>query len=262
MTDVTAAPTDLFGIVRQTISQQTDQANALVAQINAAKADNPNGLVHQIVFEDMTVTDTTVLAFREWVEKLDALRLAKVDEISEYAKGNLMPETGDFDADAAAEKYKALRTLIRNGQDFIKGVPGYDAEAFASVPNLASLRGGTVSSGGTTDQRRPRVDSIWVDGVLTEAKVVAKDKSERMVSNFTIAAAYISKASGSKVEVKDLQASAFAGAGTDDLKSLNGRVFEFSFSSGEKNYAVKVLPTVAKSSEPVTVTEAVTEPTE
>lgn len=232
--------TDLLGIVKQTLTEQTNQANAIAAKIAASK-HGQGGLVHELAFEDETVTDKTVLAFREWVNKLDAAREAKVEEVYAYIKANLM-STEAVDVEALTEQYKALKDQIKSGVNYVKVAdPNFTEETLADVPELVSLRGGTVSTSGTKGEtKRPRIAQIWVNG----EPINGKGPKGQTVSNLTTLAQYMAKDSGTKVEVKDLQMNAFAAAGTDDFKTLNGNVFEFSVNAGDKSYSVKVQPAV------------------
>jgi hypothetical protein len=234
---------EMISMVQQTVAAQTEQANAIVQQITAATQDSGK-LVHD-VRTDESATDENVKAFQEWYEKANAAIEAKVAEINAYIKANLLPESGaNVDVDALKEEYKTLRQSIKTATAFVATLPGYSADDF-KVPELKNLRGGTSGTTGSGG-KRPRLESIWVNGKLIEKVTQDKQGNDVHTSNFTLAAAEISKAAKSKVEVKDLQAAAFEAAGTDDLSTLAGTVFEFSFSAGEgenaQNFDVTVQP--------------------
>jgi hypothetical protein len=231
-------PSDpMVAMVQQTVSGQIEQANALVQKINANTTDKGK-LVHDIR-TDENVTDERVRAFQAWFNKAEAEIERRVSEVDEYIKANLLPASEDVDVDALKTQHKALKDSIRAALTFVQTVPGYNADEF-SVPDLANLRGGT--SGGTgTGGKRPRLNRIWVNGDLISKTVKdAKSGDDVDVSNFTLAAAHIGKLAKTKVEVKDLQQAAFSAAGTDDLSTLNGRVFEYTFEAGDGENRVNV----------------------
>lgn len=238
------ADTTMLDMVRQTIAKQTEQANGLVEKISAATSDTGK-LVHEIR-TDENVTDETVKAFQDWYDKANAAIEAKVAEIDAYIKANLLPSQNlsETDVEALKEQYRELKSGIKSAMGFVATLPGYDPEKF-DVPELKNLRGGTSGGNSGEGGKRPRLAAIWVNDTLIE-KVTTNPKTGEDVhtSNFTLAAQAISKDSKSKVEVKDLQAAAFEAAKTDDLSTLAGTVFDFVYSSGEKNYKVKVQPAV------------------
>lgn len=242
MTAQPAAPANpMLEMVRTTVTDQITQANSLVTRINSATTDKGK-LVHDL---RSTSDDPRVVSFREWFEMATAeieRRTAAVDEI---IKAELMPASEDFNVEEAKEQYKALRDSVKAALTFVQTVGGYDAESF-KVPDLQNLRGG--SSGGTGQGgKRPRLNRIWVgDDLISKTVKDPKSQEEREVSNFTLAAQHISKAVGAKVEVKDLQQAAFGAAGTDDLSTLGGKVFEYYFEAGEgdkrQNFKISVEP--------------------
>jgi hypothetical protein len=237
-------PSDpMVAMVQQTVSSQIEQANSLVRTINANTTDKGK-LVHDIR-TDESVSDETVKAFQDWFAKAEAEIERRVTAVDEYIKANLLPATEEVDVDALKAQHKTLKDSIKAALTFVQTVPGYKAEEF-NVPDLANLRGGT-SAGTGTGGKRPRLNRIWVNGDLIFKTVKdSKTQEDVDVSNFTLAAAAIGKLAKTKVEVKDLQQAAFGAAGTDDLSTLNGRVFEYNFEAGEGdnrvNVAVKVEP--------------------
>lgn len=215
-------------MVAQTVADQTAKANALVEQINANTTDKGK-LVHDIRNSPET-NDPEVKAFQEWAEKAEAEINRRRALVDEHITKNLLPATADFDVDAAKAQYKELKSTIQAAHKFVETVPGYSADDF-QVPELKNLRGG--SSAGTGEGgKRPRLNRIWIDGQVIE-KSRETDDGTVTVSNFTLAAAALSKRTGTKVQVRDLQAAAFAAAGTDDLSTLGGTVFDYYFEAGE-----------------------------
>jgi hypothetical protein len=262
-----AKPLDpMVKMVQDTVTAQIEQANGLVQQINAATTDKGK-LVHDIR-TDPNSTDEEVKAFQAWFEQAQAAIEARVAKVDEHIKANLMPKSEDVDVEALKAQHKSLKESVKAALTFVSGLPAYDADSF-KVPDLANLRGGT-SAGTGTGGKRPRLNRIWVDGTLIEKKSTNAKGEEVMVSNFTLAAAHIAKVVGAKVEVKDLQAAAFSAAGTDDLSTVGGKVFDYYFEAGtdekRKNFKIEVEPkgdTDAETSDaPETETEAEVTPAE
>lgn len=234
-------------MVRVTVTDQIEKANALVKTINENTTDKGK-LVHDIRTDENS-TDEKVKEFQAWFQQAEAAIAKKVAEIDGYILSNLMPKSEPVDVEALKTQHKALKDSIKAALTFVQSVPGYNADSF-KVPDLANLRGGT-SSGTGQGGKRPRLNRIWVnvDGSKGEGTLISKAtknaKGEDVeVSNFTLAAAAIGKATKSKVEVKDLQAAAFAAAKTDDLSTLGGQVFEYFFEAGEKENRKNVKVTV------------------
>lgn len=226
---------EILDMVLATATEQTNKANEIADKILAATTDRTKR-VHEIRTDENT-QDEKVKAFQEWFDKANAKIEEQVAAIEEYIKTTLLASVDESEVETLREQYKELKTGVSTALNFAKTVPGYSEEALANVPDLKSLRGGT--SGAGTGGKRPRVErmsfSTNSEGPWTEV-----DKDGK--TNFTLMAQRLSKESGTKVEVKDLQSAAFEAAGTDDLSTLNGRVFSFAYSAGDKNYFVKVQP--------------------
>lgn len=226
----------MVALVQDQVTLQIQEANALVTKINGATTDKGK-LVHDIR-NDESVTDEKVRAFQEWHEKASAAINAKVAEIDEYIKANLLPKSEDVDVDALKAQHKTLKDGVKAALTFVQTVPGFNAEEF-KVPDLANLRGGT-SAGTGQGGKRPRLNKIWVNDTLIEKASKNAKNEDVMVSNFTLAAAAIGKLAKTKVETKDLQRAAFEAAGTDDLSTVGGKVFEFYFEAGTGDDRVNV----------------------
>jgi hypothetical protein len=233
---------EILDMVVATLTDATAKANKVADEILAATTDRTK-MVHEIRTAEDT-DDEKIKAFQQWYEAANAKIEEQVAAIDEYIKAEKLGTSLDEAAlNAKREEYKGLKTQVTSAVNFAKTVPGFTEETLKAVPELKSLRGGT--SGGGTGGKRPRVERISfaasADGPWTEV-----DKDGK--TNFTLLAQRLSKDSGTKVEVKDLQAAAFEAAGTDDLSSLEGKVFTFSHSVGTgdkaKNVFVKVQPAV------------------
>ena len=242
-------PSDpMLAMLQQTLVGQIEQANTLVATINANTTDKGK-LVHDIRTDENT-TDNKVREFQEWLAKAEEAIEKKRAEVDAHIVENLMPKGEDVDVEALKTQHKTLRDGIRAAQAFAKSLPNYKDEEFV-LPDVSNLRGGS-SSGSGDGGKRPRLNSIWIgtnEGDLTLISKPVEDKKKgvtRDVSNFTLAAGHIGKVVGEKIEVKDLQAAAFSAAKTDDLSTLSGRVFDYYFEAGKddkrKNFLVRVEP--------------------
>lgn len=255
MTDQTATaaqtPDDgLVAVAGATLTAQVNQANDIVQKIHAATADIGNLIAD--IRDDENTTDEFLKNFQEWHEKAKAQIQDRIDQASKYVEENLLPKREEVDVDALKAQYRELKASIDGGLKFLAPL-GFDAEK-AGIPALKTLRGGTVSGGGATGIRRPRVNDILVNGESV-AKGVKNAKSGKVEqkANFTFAAAYISGKTDTKVETSDLQAAAFAAAKTDDLSTLNGEPFSFHYNVGEgekmQTFDVKVYPRSNEKSE-------------
>lgn len=246
---------DLKNLILATLTSQTEEANALATRIAAATTDRTK-MVHEIL-TDENATDDYVVTYQQWEEKA----LAKIEE--ERAKV-VAKITAEKFADVDEATVEALKTEYKGKVDAVKAarkyaevaIPDLTEEDLKAVPDLKTLRGGTAGKGGTGG-KRPRVNAISfrdsASGPWTEASVERDDAknpgAKVKVTNFTVLSGALKDAYGAKVEVKDLQAAAFEAAGTDDLNTLDGKVFDFAISVGEgdnaKNVYVKVQPKAA-----------------
>lgn len=248
-----AAPDQFVTVVTGTLASVVNEANELATKY-AANSKDSNSLVHEIR-EDNETEDKTITAFRAWKEQALAAVLKKETEVDEYIKANLMPKGDEaFDADKAKVSHGELKSRYNATIKMLKTLPGYDDSWTKDVPEFKNLRGGTVSAGAGSGGRRPRLADIALstDNGATYAEVSdtkTKDAKGNVlaepvkVTNLT----YLAKVMGdkdhasTKVSVQDLQAALFAEAKTEDLSTVPGKVFTFSFSPDEKHtYFVRV----------------------
>lgn len=249
MTDT--ASNGLVDVAQAALVGQVEHLNSLVELIHSADTD-PGRLIADIR-DDENATDPIVKSFQNWREQALATIEAKTAEVNGHIQANLMPKAQDIDVDALKAEYGEGKKVVTQGLTWLKSLPGYSEEN-SPIPALKSLRGGTVSAGGTTGTRRPRVEDILVNGKSIAQDVKnAKTGVVTRKANFSYAAAFMSKDAKVKVEVSDLQAAAFSAAKTDDLNSLNGEPFSFQYNVGEgdarKSYDVKVHPRTPDDSE-------------
>lgn len=223
------------------------QANASVARIGSATTDLTKN-IHEYL-TDPNTSDEKIAAFQKWEEDLLAKYEAAKAQAYEHAKAQVEKNRTDSPVDVDAEKvtYKTLAGKAKTAISFyVDTLPGTSESDLEGIPALKTLRGGTASGG--SGSKRPRVQRISVRNSPSEnwtavEKAGKNAKGEDVVTtNFTVLAQHLSKDGGAKVEPKDLQAAAFEAAGTDDLNSLEGKVFEFAYTVGEKNYFVQVQP--------------------
>lgn len=230
----------------QSIVSLTEQANASVAEISAHTTDVTK-VVHDYLTDENT-TDEKIKKFQAWKEELLAKLEQEESKAYEYAKEKVAAAQDDsFDVEAAKKSHKELAEKVKTARKFyLTTLPGTSEDDLKGVPDLKTLRGGTA--GGGTGSKRPRVNSISIRQSESEnwtevSKQGKNAKGEEVtVTNFTVLAQELSKIGKTKVEPKDVQAAAFEAAGTDDLNSLDGKVFEFAYSAGEKNVFVKIQP--------------------
>jgi hypothetical protein len=243
MTEQTATVDPMRTMIVASITSLTDEANVVASRISAATTDKTK-LVHDILTDEET-TDEKIKAFQSWKEAL----LAKLEEEEAKARehaATLLPTGEETDVDKDKATYKELADKVKTARKFyLTTLPGATEDDLKDVPALKTLRGGTASSGGG---KRPRVQRISYRASTTEnwtevSKQAKNAKGEDVtVTNFTVLAQELHKVYKAKVEVKDLQAAAFDAAGTDDLNSLDGKVFEFATSVGDKTVFVQVQP--------------------
>lgn len=235
---------DLKGMVIQSLTDITTKANDAATKIAAATTDRTK-MVHDYLTADEPA-DEKIREFQEWEEKA----LAQIEKAREAAAEHVTAtylQTVDASAvDALKETYKTLADKAKTARKyFLNNIPDATEDDLKDVPALKTLRGGTSGGGGG---KRPRFNSIsyriGASGEWVEVSAQAKNaKGEDVtVTNMTVLAKALKEATGTKVEVKDLQAAAFDAAGTDDLSSLNGKVVEFAHSVGDKNVFVKAQP--------------------
>lgn len=235
---------DMLTMLATGLTSQTGEANGLAEKISAATSDRTK-LVHDHLTDENT-EDEKILAYQEFVEKANAEIEAQTEAARAYVMEKYLPEVDDSAIEAQKTQYAALVAQIKAARKFASTIPGYKDEDLAEVPALKTLRGGTA--GGGTGSKRPRLQRVsyrtatnqpWVEVSTQRA---GKDGTEVTVTNFSLLATTLKDVFKAKVEVKDLQAAAFDAAGTDDLSTLNGNVFDFATSVGDKTVFVQVQP--------------------
>lgn len=236
---------DMRTMIVSSITALTEEGNALATRISAATTDRTK-LVHDYLTAEEPA-DEKIKAFQDWKEGL----LAKLEEEEEKARQHVLTthlkEVDEATVDADKTKYKEIADKVKTARKFyLTTLPGATEEDLKDVPALKTLRGGTANSG--QGGKRPRVNSISyrLNGTDNWTEVSKQQKNAKgedvTVTNFTVLSQALHSALKAKVEVKDLQAAAFDAAGTDDLNSLDGKVFEFAITVGEQNVFVKVQP--------------------
>ena len=245
MTDtVTDAPVEtpalkdpMLTAVRDQMSQVVEQAATIAKRLNASEK-GVKGLCHD-VFTDENVHDDTLDKARAYVADLDEKREAAIQQAYAHIQKNYLDnETlSDDEKKSLRETLANLRKSYKASQTFASIQPAYDEAAF-NAPAFPGLRAGTGEGG-----KKPRLSEITINGERIFKTVKdAKTGEDVEVSNFSNAAAWLTKDSKTTVAVKDLQAAAFEAAGTDDLSTLSGQPFEFVFSAGDNNYTVVATP--------------------
>lgn len=213
-------------------------------------AGNSQKLLHEYRDEAET-TDEDVLKYRAAMDQVNFQVLAWQAKIEELILERGYVSTEPVDVEAKTAEYKALKAQITAAQKMLENLPG-GSDVLSKVSELKPLPGVRASgTGGSTGTLRPRVAEVAVQapgeaGFTALSGKGPKDKEGNVthVSNFSTLAAHLAKVSGAKVEVSDLHKAAFEAAGTQDLSSLNGAPFSFSFTIGEVNYLIRITPSV------------------
>ncbi len=227
-----------------------EKANASAAKIGAATTDTSK--LDNEAISDPDTTDESLRKFQQWKEAL----LAKLEEETQKALAHAASlreaaTTGEaFDVDAEKVTHKTLAAKAKQARDFyLNTLPGTTEDDLKGVPALKNLRGGNSGSTGTGG-KRPRVERIsWKANDSDNWSAVEKEgknaKGEPVtVTNFTLLAQTLSSHFETKVEPKDLHTAAFEAAGTDDLNTLNGRVFDFHYTNGPVSAFIQIQPKV------------------
>lgn len=222
-------------LVAQDAANKITKANAIAEKYAASNTDEKK-LVHEIR-EDGDASDENVQKFRAYKEQVLAALESATAKINAYITENLLPTRENIDPEVVKEEHKAAKKAATTALEYLEQNAGDLIDALReeyNVGDLKNLRGGSTSGGTGTGGKRPRVTDIWIDG-----ESIQKDGK----ANFTMLANALKKISKTDVAVKDLQGAAFTAAKTEDLKSLDGEIFEFSFSAGDRNYMIRVQPT-------------------
>lgn len=257
VTENSAGMGDMLPILKQSLRQQIEQSNALVAQIAAASGDADSMLTS--IRDDIPTEDANILKFRKMIADIENKKRAAYESIHEYIKAHALPSSEGVDVDALKEQHKKLVDSVKSGRNFAQNLPNFDADTFnAELPDIKTLRGTSVKAGessGRSGGKKPRFEMAYlsdggpnenIDGYKPVFKEVKNDKdgTTRKASNFTILAAELSSRSGHKVNATELQEQALAEAKVPDLNSLNGAAFSFPmfFGTGEnqKHYWIKI----------------------
>ena len=239
---------DLTTMIVSSITDLTTQANELAGKISAATTDRTK-LVHDYLNpeEGAEPADDKIAQFIQMREQVLARLEDEENKAREYVTATYLGDIDESAVDAQKAEYKELADKVKTSRKFfLTTIPGATEDDLKDVPALKTLRGGTASGG--SGSKRPRLNRVayrtstsepWTE--VSKQTKNAKDE-DVTVTNFTVLATELKAKFGTKVEVKDLQSNAFEAAGTDDLSSLEGKVFEFAVTVGEQNVFVQVQP--------------------
>lgn len=231
-----------------------EKANASAAKIGAATTDVSK--LDNEAISDPNTTDEDLRKFQTWKEALLAKLEAETVKALAKAKANReATQGGEFDVEAEKVTHKALVAKAKQAREFyLNTLPGTSEDDLKGIPDVKNLRGGK-SSGGSSGGKRPRIErASWKVSESDNWTAAEKDgknaKGEDVtVTNFTVLAQALSSHFDTKVEPKDLHAAAFDAAGTDDLNTLNGRVFDFHYTNGDVSAFIQIQPKVKETDE-------------
>lgn len=222
------------------VADEIRQANALAAQIQAAKSDTGEAIKAILSSSD----DKKIAEYRAKKAEAEA-NIAKINAfledleaaISEHAATLLPTADENFDVEEATKEFLALRKSVTTKTKALASfVPGGEEAVAkmleeAGVEQIVTLRG-KRSSGGVS-KPRPRLSAATFNG----QKVADKDGKV----TFTSLAAHISNETETKVDADFLKGAAFNAAGTQDLSSLpDNTEIKFSVEIGGENHEVTV----------------------
>lgn len=233
---------EVFGAIREMLSGQIDEANAIADEVKKSRVD-VNKLTHEMR-DDVNTTDEVIKAFQAKIAKLDETREKLIASVTEHIKANLpKSEMTDEVFKVKSERYAEIRKAIKSTKTLAGNLPGYSEDVFKDMPELKTLTGATAGTG--TGVKRPRLSYLSMNGeevfVMKDGKDEAGNKTEVKSYTFTLAAEKINSAvKGAKVKPSDLSAAAFEAAGSEDLS--NGVEFNYSVTvNGTTNeYAFRV----------------------
>jgi len=234
---------DMIKMLATGLKTQTEQHNTLADEIGALTGDRTK-LVHDRITDENT-EDETIQTYQEWLDAAQAELEAQATAIRAYVADKYLPAIDETAVESKRTEMQSLAAQIKAARKFASTIPGFKDEDLAEVPPLKNLRGGTA--GGGTGSKRPRFNRISYriagqdEWIAVETTKDVKGESV-IVTNLSLLAITLKDVFKHKVEVKDLQAAAFAEAGTDDLSTLGGTVLEFGFTVGETNIEVQAEP--------------------
>lgn len=239
--------TDMKALVIAGMNDSAEKAETLATKIGAATTDREK-LVHDYLNPDEGTepVDETIAAHLKWREKAMAAIEEADDKAREHIRSNYLEDVDENAVNALKVEYTEQADAYKAARKFFLTLPGATEDDLSEVKPLKTLRGGTAKGG--SGSKRPRLQRIAYRTSTSEpwtemSKETENAKGETVTtSSFSVAAAALKSKFGTKVEVKDLQAAAFEAAGTDDLSTKGGEVFEFATSVGDQTVFIQIQP--------------------
>jgi hypothetical protein len=231
------------------LAEHAAKLRSLAAEFSAT--DGSANLIFEIR-DTVPTDDAVILQYRANMEVINNKVLEMQAAIEAHIKSTT-PEPADRrPVETISAEYKAEKSKFSNVVSSLSVFIGdEDAEKFkayvSEAPDLyfspiKGVRAASTSTSTGPATPKPRILEAYVDGEHVTSKSPMKDADgkNRVSSNFTSIAAYLTKKSGDKVEVTALHTAAFEAAGTSELKG-KGPV-EFNFMVKDTNYLIKVVP--------------------
>lgn len=161
--------------------------NKRVAQVNAAKAQDPSKPGYEDYLDQLWKTNEKDPAIAEVAEKFYAIaeeyeKLNK--QLRDHAKANYIPEQLSEEATKATRKLvnessEAISTAVEQAKAMTmvidsvlnvtgKGIEGGVISLLPQIESLKNTRGRKASGGNSGASYMTRVDDVWIDGITTQ----------------------------------------------------------------------------------------------
>lgn len=161
--------------------------NKRVAQVNAAKAQDPSKPGYEDYLDQLWKTNEKDPAIAEVAEKFYAIaeeyeKLNK--QLRDHAKANYIPEQLSEEATKATRKLvnessEAISTAVEQAKAMTmvidsvlnvtdKGIEGGVISLLPQIESLKNVRGRKAAGGNSGASYMTRVDDVWLDGVTTQ----------------------------------------------------------------------------------------------
>lgn len=242
----------LVTILHDLAKDSREQANAIVEEVQKGR-NNVGKMCHDFV-NDPETPHAFIKEFQAWDENAQKVRNEHLKVVQDRVKKDLITEAAMSDEVFAVKEteYDAHKETIKDALNMLAKRPDFKPEILADIPPLLSLTTGKeLSESNGTGGKKPRLETITVNGAEAFTEKVNADKSVKRSFSFTSAAAFITadlkkkKAKGATVTASDLSEPAFADVGTDNLSDKVSISYTFTVTDDAKvthSYDIVVVP--------------------